>query len=155
MQAARGIADPAEELALDPRVDVLVVAVDFEAPFLDLGQHPGESGKDRTRVVRREDTGLPEHPGVREASHEVVAEQAAVERERGREAVKVRIELVLEHPAPELALRGRGRRGGLVRHSLATGSGVGAGEAVSRRTAATTRVGSAQRLLNPAASFWS
>jgi len=92
---------------------------------------------------------------VREAAHEVVAHQAAVEWERGREAMKVRVEIVLETSAPELPRTRRCRHGRFVCHSLATGSGVGAGEAVSRRTAATTRVGSAQRLLNPAASFWS
>ena len=52
VQASRGLPDPAEKLPLDPRVDVLVIAVDFEAPFLDLGQQKGESRKDRTRVVR-------------------------------------------------------------------------------------------------------
>ncbi len=155
VQATRGFADAAEELSFDPGVDVLVFAFDREPSFLEIGQEGREPRKDRGAVVGREDAGLPKHPRMSETSNEVVSDEPAIERQRRREAVDVGIELALEPPAPELPRARRSRRGSLVVHSLVTGAGSGAAEAVSRRTAATTRVGRAHRLLKPPASFWS
>ena len=102
VDAQRGIADALAQPALDPGVDVLVGALDFERAALGFGEQARQPFENRLGVVAREHRALEQHARVSEARGQVMTQEPAIERERGGEAIDARVDTALEPSAPEL-----------------------------------------------------
>ena len=96
-----GVTDLLAQLALDPGMDVLVHAADFERPCLDPPQNGTEAFEDGHRRFAVDDLGLEQHPRMSETTDEVGPGQATIERQGASEAVDDRIDRRVEGGAPK------------------------------------------------------
>jgi hypothetical protein len=98
VEAAAGLADPRNQLALDEGMHIFVRRRSWCAHRL----HLFKRGTNRGRVLRRENTRLLEPLRPRNASSDVVFEQPAIERERRAELEEFTIRISLEPPRPQM-----------------------------------------------------
>ena len=82
VQPGAGVADELRQPALDRHVHVLVGVGRDEGAGLDLAADGGEAVLDGLELVRAEDAGAAQRPGVRHRALDVLGPKAPVERQR-------------------------------------------------------------------------
>jgi hypothetical protein len=87
--------------ALDGGVDVLVAALEGEAPLVELDPHPHQGGQHDAALVLGEHPAPDQAPHVGLAAGQVVGGQPAVEPQAHREGQQLRRRPTLEPPVPE------------------------------------------------------
>ena len=103
MEALAGVADALDELALDPRVDVLVVALHDPRILAHRVEQRRQGAVDGGVLVGREHAGRADRLGPRQAAGDVVLDEALVEREGPAELEDVLVGLSGEAAGPQIA----------------------------------------------------
>ena len=106
VELAAHFADEFGQPRLDRHVNVLVRRREPEPPAGDLLLHLLEPADQFVRLAAGEHAGPLERPAVRDAPGNVVPVEPAVDCERRRERLDLRIRLATEPASPELTLRG-------------------------------------------------
>ena len=100
VEFASHVADPLRQGLFDRHMDVLVVGTENKISRLDIGKDLAETCDDRPRLPFGNDPLPAQHPGMGDASLDVIAEEPPVEMKRRGECLHLTVRRLAESPPP-------------------------------------------------------